>query len=625
MLKRTFILLLLACSLLLVSTSFAQREKEPNLIFGTTFSEANSLDAFDFFNRSNAQLLTRDGRDVMEVTTTDNQGNYFYITEGLAWTDYEASIRLRFTRLADFYFGLHATELDCLTGYSLDYFVETSRFGFYTNVKEGCEYEALGAVDFPLTTNTWYDVRFEVDGNGFVMFIDDVLVGGAESSVYPAGTFGMTLFSGTTVEVDLIRVSELSEFSVPPSTTTTQPLTATTTSFPATFTMPAAANLIYDLNFDKLLSPEMDYVYTQRMVSSERITEGDITAMRYEVGEEVASIYIENIDLTDYVQELRVRFIDPVEISYYMRVIPTAICTQGYTIDHFFTSEEFNINYFANDEECTTPGTNNGRNHLFPIDFNRWYDITISASGDELSIYVDGQLVVGVNDSRYDAGNVGMAFFTPGVVDLQFIRLYDLTNTITPISQPAPTAPTASGGLQLTSAATDYRGTVSELQAAGVIPTGGRLLFEEPVVFAQGGLAGISLASRSSLSEFVIGTRVSLTSGSESSFCAMGYGVDFGGGSNEERFFAFSIADGLLSYFVGNLNEEEHFGEQLLTGNQIDVVLAVRNRRLTAFIDGVVVFDSVPISITPGAFFLAVLGDSDSRCEGRPYWVYRLD
>jgi hypothetical protein len=631
MLKRTFTVLLLVSSLLFVSATSAQRDKEPLLIFGTTFAEANSLDAFEFFNRNFAQLVNRDGRDVMEVRAGDG-GNYFYITEGWEWEAYSATIRLRFTQLSDFYFGLHASELDCLTGYSVDYFSELGQFGFFTN--QNCDYELLNSANITLQANVWYDFRFDIDGNGFVMYVDDVQLGTATSSMYPVGTFGMTLFSDTVIEVDLIRISELGTASTGTTSTTTTTTTEPTHIFAPTFSMPSDATLIYNLGFDKLLPVEMEYVTTGRMVSSQPITENGVTAMRYEIGEEVGSFYIQNVDLTDYVQEMRVRFVDPVDISYYVRVIPTAICTYGYTIDHFFETDEFNLNYFANDADCTTPGTTGGRNHPYPLALNQWYDVHIVADGNAISMYVDGNLVFGVNDSRYSAGNVGLAFFTPGMVDLQYVRLYDLSGTVTPISEPitSSSTPITSSGTNtvsgtvapLTSSVTDYRATVAELQTRGTVPSGGSLLFQEPMVFAQGGLSAVPLASRTSLSEFVIGTQISLTVSGQSGYCALGYGVDFSSNSNEERFFAYTIENGILSYIVGNLDVEEYAGTISQSDTTIDLVMAVSGRRLSVFVDGVTVLDAVPISISPGAFFLAVLGEGTSRCEGRPYWVYQF-
>lgn len=213
--------------------------------------------------------------------------------------------------------------------------------------------------------------------------------------------------------------------------------------------------------------------------------------------------------------------------------------------------------------------------------------------------------------------------------------IYDLLKTVdyagAVVAQAEPEA-TEAPLQSLTQFAANPREAIAELEQQGVIPFGGRLLFQESYLFYRGGGDHLLLMSSLTTStNLVLAGELTYTPGNldEDEYCGLsvrrtlearqrGY-LNFGLNSQGLAFYD----DEQLSPDVANRTGSYRLETPLSDPHHFLIIVV--DERMTLYLDGQPIFVEVEIEKRPGVYALVQRGAAQtSRCEGRNMWVYTL-
>lgn len=213
--------------------------------------------------------------------------------------------------------------------------------------------------------------------------------------------------------------------------------------------------------------------------------------------------------------------------------------------------------------------------------------------------------------------------------------IYDLLKTLeysgAVVAQAAP-EPTESAAKPLAEYAASPRQAIAELEQQGVIPFGGRLLFQESYLFYRGGGDHLLLMSSLTTStNLVMAGELTYTPGNldEDEFC--GLSVRRTLEARQRGYLNFGLnSQGLVFYEDEQLsaNEPNRVGTYRLEtplSNPYHFLVVLIDERMTLYLDGQPIFVDVEVEKRPGVYALVQLGASQTaRCDGRNMWVYTL-
>ncbi len=183
---------------------------------------------------------------------------------------------------------------------------------------------------------------------------------------------------------------------------------------------------------------------------------------------------------------------------------------------------------------------------------------------------------------------------------------------------------------RLDNVAGDYRDAVAELQEAGLIGSGGALVFNENRAFFDSeGNFFQPLASRSPRTDIVMSATLDFTVGSSSELesCTLLARIEDSGADTINTFLQVGIDNsGAVFYFDAREDDEGDFN---LVETNLDLddphhlLFIAADDRLTIYIDGELVMVDEPIEERNGTYGLALRGRGpNARCEGTNIWVY---
>jgi hypothetical protein len=129
-----------------------------------------------------------------------------------SWSDYAFEVRVRFPKPGSLFICARAHGGESFYNAHLDAANNWVIFADYdgTEVNDGSNYQTFGGEDYPIRTNRWYTVRFELEGNNLRLYVDDELVTTAMRSSWDSGGIGFYMGGGTEVHFDDLRVWSLS-------------------------------------------------------------------------------------------------------------------------------------------------------------------------------------------------------------------------------------------------------------------------------------------------------------------------------------------------------------------------------------------------------------------------------
>jgi hypothetical protein len=256
----------------------------------------------------------------------------------------------------------------------------------------------------------------------------------------------------------------------------------------------------------------------------------------------------------------------------------------------------------------------------FPLD--TWVSLTMTAVGNHISVEIDGDEVLSANDNTHTEGEVyvtisGMA------AEIDNVRVTQLTG-----GKPLAGDPTS---------LTDYDGTpaeaIAELQALGVVPEGGRLLFQEPIAFFEGsGNWFTPMAQSSRNTDMVMAGDLIFTSDNTDTYesCSLSSRIRVDNrGKGVQALDVNIFNDGTL--VVLDFVSEELANQYVLPlGLDLDetnhlLIIAI-GETLTLYVNGERVLDEAEVTEQSGFYGIGLRAESGrSRCEGHDIWVYVFD
>lgn len=312
----------------------------------------------------------------------------------------------------------------------------------------------------------------------------------------------------------------------------------------------------------------------------------------------------------DYAYEARVRIDEPTQIAFFFREGSQEDGFPSYAFYILPSTEEVFLSILMPEED----GTNieDLADGSLSVPLNEWFTVRVEAEGTNLRAFVDDNLVLSANDSRLPSGNIGFLAFNRAIVELDYVRVSELAST-----------PDTPATISLQNFDGPYQDAVAELEELGIIPTGGRLLFQENFVFARATGGYTPLARNSSVTNFVYTGELNADINGENTFCALMFRLDTSQGGN----FGFSGVDNTGAALAFDLtNEVGVTGSTALDLSQENYFTIVGiDDTITVFVNGQLEINTSGFDTTGGAFGIGSLGQSNADCEASGVWVWNLD
>ncbi len=259
----------------------------------------------------------------------------------------------------------------------------------------------------------------------------------------------------------------------------------------------------------------------------------------------------------------------------------------------------------------------------FEIPLNEWAVLRLEAVGPEITFYVDEEPLLSVTDDAYSSGFPALSLYADSEVDIDYLKVMALEGA----------APTPGSTLEHYDA--EPADAVDELFELGIIPTRGRLLFEEDYAWFEGkGNWFTALARRSPHTDVVMAGELTFRVGAPGEFerCNLSFRISANKQGQATTYIDVAIVDGgdvvVLDY--SKEGEDATTFEYATLGLDLaephHLLIVALDDALTVYVDGQRVFDQLEVVERAGTFGIALVSqDSKSRCEGRNIWVYQLD
>lgn len=188
------------------------------------------------------------------------------------------------------------------------------------------------------------------------------------------------------------------------------------------------------------------------------------------------------------------------------------------------------------------------------------------------------------------------------------------------------------GADALTSYDAAWEDAIEELQAAGVIPAGGGLIFTEDYAYFTGqGNFYTPLARTVSEQDVVIAAELTYTaSGSDDlESCSLGARVVWDESTgNSNRYLDAGLLGSGNAFYLDQQGDEGEFDTSLDTFDLDEphhILIILIDDALTVYIDGELVFEDAPVEARAGSFGVGLNGKgAGANCEARSIWAYRV-
>ena len=209
-----------------------------------------------------------------------------------------------------------------------------------------------------------------------------------------------------------------------------------------------------------------------------------------------------------------------------------------------------------------------------------------------------------------------------------------LSITLPATAQDGDERPVVDYDQMLTAHADGYEDAVAELEELGIIPEGGRLIFEEDYAFFTGAGAWFtSLAAGNPQSDIVMAGEITYTPSDSEELETCSFSSRIGQNS---RGAAITFVDvGLTNQGILLALDLPEQGEvanldvvdvsNLRAGETVHLLYILVDDRLNVYLDGELVITDFEVVDRRGSYGVALLGrGSDARCEGQDMWVYQV-
>lgn len=193
-------------------------------------------------------------------------------------------------------------------------------------------------------------------------------------------------------------------------------------------------------------------------------------------------------------------------------------------------------------------------------------------------------------------------------------------------------SPTGEPPQRLVSFGGNWQTAVDELAEAGVISSGGFLVFNEPRAFFDGqGNFFTPLARNAPYANIVMAGEITYTASntSELETCALMAGIMPGTGNTVNTYAEVGFTNSSLFYYIDRFQGEALTVEQLAQNVPLTrshhVLFIIRDGEMTVYLDGELMATGLPMRERAGTYGIGLTGKTAAAaCVGENIWVYQV-
>ena len=184
---------------------------------------------------------------------------------------------------------------------------------------------------------------------------------------------------------------------------------------------------------------------------------------------------------------------------------------------------------------------------------------------------------------------------------------------------------------QLTAFDGTWQDAVAELAEAGVIGTGGSLVFNEPSAFFSGqGNFYTPLASNAPYRDIVMAGEITYTASAttETETCSLMAGIGTSTNNSVDTYAEIGFTNSNFFYFIDRYDGEALAIEELASDVSLStshhVLFVIQDGLVTVYLDGELVADGIEMRERAGTYGIALTGRGvGASCTGNNIWVYQ--
>lgn len=401
--------------------------------------------------------------------------------------------------------------------------------------------------------------------------------------------------------------------------------------------------ILYEEDFESGVISEDVFLTAQWKIAATNVDGVQSNVMRGVAQGVEGMLFNIGYDFQDYAYELKFRVSSAAGISLYTRLAEGNLCAQGYTVDIFPVDEYIALNAFQGTDDCDVESVTGQVPYVMPV--NEWITARLEVNGSNHKVYFDEELLIDAEDSTTTApGSFGLFVFDPTTIEVDYVRVTDLSGSAVASGTTTGTMGNTSGGttgggattggtttgggttggknqtVTLVDFAENDRTASAELETLGLVPAGGTRLFVENYVFADGNAGYVPLASRSSVQETVFSAEITMDDFANDTGCHLLLRLANGAA-------VFAGVDGLGQAYLVDLHDANGANITVPLGldmTQAHTVTAILiGSSATIFVDGAMAIDREPVSSIAGSYGFGVI--NNGRCEARNVWVYQYE
>lgn len=256
--------------------------------------------------------------------------------------------------------------------------------------------------------------------------------------------------------------------------------------------------------------------------------------------------------------------------------------------------------------------------------------ITVVCVDDYLALYTNGELLAEVHDTTFSSGVAGMMAvgFDNVSVDIAFdnLTIWEASSTGGPVrlSSDAPAILSNYDG--------DWQDVIVELREAGLIGSGGSLVFTEDQAFFEGqGNWFTPLARNQPFSDIVMAGELTFTaSGAEFEQCIFTARI----GMDNTNTAVTYVDVGLVSegyVFILDQYPENRDANLEVSDLSVDmdephhILFILQDEVATVYMDGILAISGFDVGDRAGTYGISLVdAGAGARCDGQDIWVYQV-
>jgi hypothetical protein len=318
-------------------------------------------------------------------------------------------------------------------------------------------------------------------------------------------------------------------------------------------------------------------------------------------------------DWENYAWEMRIKISGNGDIYLNSRFdLDNANCLTGFVMSLILPEDRFRLDAVSSD--CNEETLDTVERSALPL--NEWINLRIETVDGRVAIFVNNEPLLEGRGHVPRCGVAAFFLFNGASADIDSMRVTGLL--------PEPFV----GSMNLSNFEGRPAQIVEELQTLGLVPEGGRQVFNEPYSYFQGAVNRFyPLATAANNTNIVMGGELSFRVGNPDVIetCSLLSRVGADGGSLTVQL----VNEGSVLVVDRGTSgpptvEAQEIGLDLTQPHRL-LIVAIEDK-VNVFVDGQLVIEDMTVEVRSGSFGLGLNGKArNALCEGHNLWVYQFD